>query len=181
MCLQNVCTAREVPRNVHSLNSAHVFILDLGVKFYVWCGKELSDPGVAIEALQFVQKLKVCGYVGKKRRVNSESVLSFPISLLVQRQRWACLANSRCFVCINWYNNVIGGFSFRPHWQSVPTIRSLFLTVGNEELSEKFMHNLSHDVLDEKEEEDTYDSDFIPCTMRQGHVTKCDWHVFGSN
>lgn len=112
MCLQNTCTAREVPLNVHSLNSAHVFILDLGVKFYVWCGRECTDSGVENEAFLFVQKLKVCGHVGKKRRVNSASVLSFLISLFVQHHRWAYLANSRCFVRINGYNNVIGGCSF---------------------------------------------------------------------
>lgn len=59
MFLQRMCTVREVPLNVHSLDSSYVFILDLGMKFYVWCGKKCNEAEET-EAIQYAQKLKVC-------------------------------------------------------------------------------------------------------------------------
>ena len=69
---------REVPLNVHSLDSSHVFILDLGLTFYIWCGKR-SKAVEETEAIQYVQKLKVCGHVGKKPGQEVQVFFSFSL------------------------------------------------------------------------------------------------------
>ena len=72
--LQKMCTVRQVPLYVRSLNSAHVFILDMEQTLYVWCGKTCSEDEVG-KAIEYAQKLKVCEHASKKRSASNTSFL----------------------------------------------------------------------------------------------------------
>ena len=99
MFLQRMHTVREVPLNVYSLNSSHVFILDMGLKFYVWCGRKCNEVEET-EAIHYAQKLKVCEHVGKKAgQAVQVSFIVFLLSLIVQD--WSHPSSSRYFVCAN--------------------------------------------------------------------------------
>ena len=99
MFLQRMCIVREVPLNVHSLDSSHVFILDLGLKFYIWCGKR-SKAVEDDRAIQYAQKLKVCEHVGKKAgQAVQVSFIVFLLSLIVQD--WSQPSSSRYFVRVS--------------------------------------------------------------------------------
>lgn len=60
---------REVPLNVHSLDSSAVFILDQGLELYLWIGNSCKKDD-KFRAVQYLQHLKVGEQVGRKEREN---------------------------------------------------------------------------------------------------------------